>query len=204
MELGVHAAIDCQVRAGDVRRFRSGDECHHRGDLVNSAIAVECRGGLLRDRPIARGGIQISFDRTRLDVVDRDAPAPDFSGQRLSEHLHGPLRGRVGHKPGHQDSLAHGQADHDDATAVPHVFQRRLRRDKYAADVDSNHAVHLFRRGLLDTLRNGRVGIVHQHIQSPESRDGVFDRGLDGVGVGGIRLNCDRLSAGAFNLQWLL
>src|SRR6476646_1221696 len=56
-DLRVHAAIDCQVRAGDVRRFRSGDECHHRGDFISTAITVESRGGLLRDRPIARGGI---------------------------------------------------------------------------------------------------------------------------------------------------
>src|SRR5947209_18435516 len=46
--LGVHAAIDCQVRAGDVGRLRSGDECHHRGYLVSTAITVECRGSLLR------------------------------------------------------------------------------------------------------------------------------------------------------------
>ena len=45
------------------------------------AVAVECGGGLLRHRPIARGGIQIRVDRTRLNVVDRDAPAPDLSGQ---------------------------------------------------------------------------------------------------------------------------
>src|SRR6267142_5496986 len=45
---GVHAAIDCQVRAGDVRRIRTGDERHHRGDIVHMAIAVECSRGLLR------------------------------------------------------------------------------------------------------------------------------------------------------------
>src|SRR5580698_9557165 len=99
-ELGVHAAIDCQVRAGDVGRFRSGDECHHRGDLVNLAITVECGGGLLWHRPIARGGIQFGVNWTWLHVVDRDAAAPDFSGQRLSEHLDRSLGARVGHKPG--------------------------------------------------------------------------------------------------------
>src|SRR6266850_2703963 len=196
---GIHSAIHGKIRPGHVRRLRTGDERHHRSDFIDAPVAVECRGGLLRYRPLARGGIQIRIDRTRLYVVDRDAPAPDLSGQRLSKYLHGSLRGRVGHKPGHQDTLAHARADHDDATAALHVLQRRLRRDEYAADVDVDHAVHLFQRGLLELLRNGRAGIVHQYIQSAEGRDGLFDRGLNGVGVGSLRLNRDRPSAGAFN-----
>jgi hypothetical protein len=55
--LGVHSAIDCQVRASDVRSFWTGDECHHRGDIVHMPIAVECGDSLLRDRPITRGGV---------------------------------------------------------------------------------------------------------------------------------------------------
>jgi hypothetical protein len=68
------------------------------------------------------------------------------------------------------------------------------------ADVDVNHAVHLLERGLLERFRNGRAGIVHQNIQPTEGRDGLFDRSLNRVGIGGIRLNCDGLSARAFNL----
>src|SRR6267143_3980598 len=92
---GVHSAIDRKIRPGNVRGLRTGDERHHRGDLINMPIAVERCGGLLRYRPIARRGIQIRVDRTWLDVVDRDAPAPDLSGQALSKELNGPLRGRV-------------------------------------------------------------------------------------------------------------
>jgi hypothetical protein len=33
-----------------------------------------------------------------------------------------------------------------------------------------------------------------------EFRDGLFDRGRDGVGIGAIRLNRDGFSAGALNL----
>jgi hypothetical protein len=72
--LGVHSAIDCQVRASDVRRFRTGDECHHCGDIVNMSIAVECGGGLLWHRPITGGGVQIRIDGAGLDIIDRDAP----------------------------------------------------------------------------------------------------------------------------------
>src|SRR5258708_25832671 len=86
---GVHAAIDGQVRAGDVRCIRTGDEGHHRGDIVNMAIAVECGGGLLRHRPVARRGAQFPADRAPPHLVDRDAPAPDFPAQRLTEHLDG-------------------------------------------------------------------------------------------------------------------
>src|SRR6202521_275001 len=104
---GIHPTINGKIRPGNVRGLRTGDERHRGGDLVNTPIAVERRGGLLRHCPIARRGIQIRVDRTRLDVVDRDASAPDLSSQRLSEHLHGSLRARVRHKPGRRDTLAH-------------------------------------------------------------------------------------------------
>src|SRR5437867_4334256 len=197
---GIHSAIHGKIRPGNVRGLRTGDKRHQRSDLINVSVAVECCGGLLRCRPIARGGIQIRVDRTRLHVVDRDAPAPELSGQPLSKYLHGSLRGRVGHKPGDQDTLTHGRADHNDATATLHVLQRRLRRDEYAADVDVDHAIHLLERGLLERFRNGCAGIVHKDVEPAECRHCLFDRGFDGAGISGVRLNCDRLSASAFNL----
>src|SRR5258708_37626915 len=83
--LGVHSAIDCQVRASDVRRFRTGDECHHRGDIVNMSIAVECGDGLLWHRPITCGGGQIPIDGGRPDIIDSKSAAshpswPTFCG----------------------------------------------------------------------------------------------------------------------------
>src|SRR5258708_30876059 len=116
--LGVHSAINSQVSSGDVRRFRTGDEHHHRGDLLNASIAVERRGGLLRYRPITRGRIQIRVDRTRLHVVDRDAPTPDLSGESLGKHLYGALRGRVGHKPRSSSALAHARTNIDDSSTI--------------------------------------------------------------------------------------
>ena len=80
------------------------------------------------------------------------------------------------------------------------MLQRRLRRDEHAADVDVDHAIHLFQRRLLELLRNGGAGVVHEHIESAERRNGLFDRGFDGFGIGGVSLNRDRLSADAFNL----
>ena len=78
--LGVHSAIHGKIRPGNVRGLWTGDKRYHCGDLLNAPVAVECCGCLLRPRPIARGGIQIRVDRTRLDVVDSNAPAPDLSG----------------------------------------------------------------------------------------------------------------------------
>ena len=74
---GIHPAINGEIRAGNVRGLRTGDERHQRGDLINMPIAVERCGGLLRHRPIARRGIQIRVDRTWLNVIDRDTPALD-------------------------------------------------------------------------------------------------------------------------------
>src|SRR5437867_10370775 len=138
---GIHPAINGEIRAGNVRGLRTGDERHQRGDLINMPIAVERCGGLLRHRPIARRWIQIRVDRTWLDVIDGDTSARDFSGQPLTEHLHGALRGRVGYQPRHQDTFTHGRADHDDATARLHVLERCLRRDQRPADVDVDHAI---------------------------------------------------------------
>jgi hypothetical protein len=80
------------------------------------------------------------------------------------------------------------------------MLQRRLRRDEHAADVDVEHAIHLFQRCLLKRFRNGRAGIVHQDIESAERGHGFLDSALNSFGIGGIGLNGDRLSAVAFNL----
>src|SRR5258705_8452794 len=112
---GIHSAIHGKIRPGNVRGLRTGDKRHQRSDLINAPEAVECCDSLLRYRPIARGGIQFRVDRTRLDVVDRDAPAPHLSGQAPRKHLHGSPCSRVGHKPPHPDTLAHARAHHDDA-----------------------------------------------------------------------------------------
>src|SRR6266850_7178126 len=100
VDSGIHSAIHSKIRAGNVRGLRTGDKRHQRGNLFNMSIAVERCNGLLRHRPLARGGIQIRVDGTRLDIVDCDAPAPPLSGQPRSEHLDRSLRGRVGHEAG--------------------------------------------------------------------------------------------------------
>src|SRR3984957_9787064 len=96
----IHSAIHGKIRPGNVRGLRTGYKRHQRSDLINAPVAVECCGGFLGQCPIARSGIQLRVDRTRLHVVDRDTPAPDLSGQTLTKYLHRALRGRVRHKPG--------------------------------------------------------------------------------------------------------
>src|SRR6059058_3915554 len=161
---GIHSAIYGKVRPSDARRFRAGDKRDHCSDLINVPEAVERGGGLLRHRPLARGGIQLGVDRTRLHIVDRDAPAPELPGQRLSKYLYGSLRGRVGHKAGHKHTLTHGRTNHNDAAAALHMLQRRLCREEYATDVDVEYAIHLFQRRLLKRFRNGSAGIVYKNV----------------------------------------
>ena len=48
----------------------------------------------------------------------------------------------------------------------------------HAADVDVDHAIHLFQRRLLERFWNGRAGVVHQHIKPAEGRNRLFDRAL--------------------------
>ncbi len=74
-----------------------------------------------------------------------------------------------------------------------------MRRGQYAADVDVDHAIHLCERRFLERFRNGGASIVHKHIKPAESRDRLFDRALDSLDVGGVRLDRLGLSAIAFN-----
>ena len=61
---------------GDVRRFRTRHKCHYRGNILNMPVAAQCRVLNLRRRPLARGsGFRSVSDRTRLNIVDGDAPA---------------------------------------------------------------------------------------------------------------------------------
>src|SRR5258708_32300332 len=104
----MQSAIDGEISAGNVRRLRSGDKRHRRGDLVRTPVTIKRCGGLLRHRPITRGGIQLRVDRTGLHIVDPDVPAPDLSFQPLRGHLDGSLlapvwdkrRGRATFTPG--------------------------------------------------------------------------------------------------------
>src|ERR1700721_786300 len=169
------------------------------GPATNASIAVERCSGLLRHRPITRGGIQIGVDRTWLDVVDRDASAAHFSGERLSEHLDGSLRGGVGHKPGRSTAPASPRTDVDDSATILHVLQRRLGSREDAANVDVDYAVPLFQRRLLERFRNGCAGIVDKHIESAKCGDGLFNSVLDCFRVCSVRLDRDSLSATLFD-----
>src|SRR5260370_27383744 len=54
---------------------------------IHTPVTIKRCGGLLRNGPITRRGIQFRIDRTGPHVVDRDAPAPDLSSPRLIQHL---------------------------------------------------------------------------------------------------------------------
>src|SRR6478736_4108299 len=84
---GIRSAIHGKIRPSDVGRLRAGDERDHGSDLINVPVAAQCGGSLLWRCPIARCGIQLRVNRTRLNVVDRDASAPELSRQRLSKYL---------------------------------------------------------------------------------------------------------------------
>src|SRR5262249_18613661 len=98
-------------------------------------------------------------------IVDRKAARPELTRQSLREHLDGPFGGRVGRHAGDEHALAHARADHDDSPAGLQVLERRLRRDEDAADVDRKDAIEVPESGLLDRHRNGRAGVVHQHVE---------------------------------------
>src|SRR5207244_10604997 len=61
-------------------------------------------------------------------------------------------------------------------------------------------AIHLFERRLFKGFGNGRAGVVHQDVESAERFYCFLDRGFARLGIRGVRLNGDRLSAVAFNL----
>ena len=66
--------------------------------------------------------------------------------------------------PGKKDSLAQARANHDDSPAALDMFERGLSRYEGTTDVDRKHAVKIGKRRLFDFHRNGRAGVVHQHV----------------------------------------
>src|ERR1700726_27394 len=117
----IRSAIHSKTGPSDVGRLRPGDKRDQRSDLVDGAVAIQRSVCLLRGCPFAGSGIQICVDRTRLNVVDCDAPAPELSGQRLTKYLYGSLCRRVGHEARRHDTLAQTGTDRDDATATLHM-----------------------------------------------------------------------------------
>ena len=71
LRLSVGAAVDSQVRAGNIRRLRTSHKRDQRGDFVNRSVAVERCVGLLGHSPFASGGIQIRVDGILLTVMPR-------------------------------------------------------------------------------------------------------------------------------------
>jgi len=53
-----------------------------------------------------------------------------------------------------------------------------LRRDEHTADVDVDHAIHLFPALSLKRFRNGSAGIVYQNVEVAKGRDGLLDGGF--------------------------
>ena len=76
------------------------------------------------------------------------------------------------------------------------MFQRGLRGDEDAADVDVDDAVEFIERGFFERLGDGRAGVVDEDVEPAEVGDGLVDGGFTAVGIGGVGLNGDRLSAG--------
>src|ERR1700745_3429496 len=116
--LGIRSAVYGKIGPSDVGRLRTRDKRDHGSDLINVTVAAECGGGLLWRCPLARRGVQLRVDRTWLNVVDRDATAPELSRQCLRKYSYRPLRGRVGDEAGRHNTLTHAGTDHDDATAI--------------------------------------------------------------------------------------
>ena len=105
----------------------------------------------------------------------------------------------VGGQPGSHVFLPDAGADHDNAAVVIHVFESRLGRDHQATEVEVDHLIHLFERGLLERLGDGGACVVHEDIEPAEGGDGLFDGGVDGFGVGCVCLDGECFSAIAFD-----
>src|SRR5258705_8007095 len=73
---GIHSAIHSKIRPGNVRRFRTSDECHHRGDLVNLAITPESCARLFPHPPIGPAGSAIPAQPARTRPAPRTSPPP--------------------------------------------------------------------------------------------------------------------------------
>jgi hypothetical protein len=127
------------------------------------------QGALLVGRLVRQPGIDHGGD----DAVDEHARARELLAHRLRERDHAGLRGRVrGHV--RVALLAGDRGDVDDAPAGPlqHVRHARPRAVEDAVEVHLHDAPPLVGR-VLDERRGraGDAGVVHEHVDLPESGD---------------------------------
>jgi len=173
-----------------------------RGDLIHTTVRgrVTWRfAGLVP--PIRPRTDSIRVDRYQgVHVVDRIARLPISRATAQSEHLDGSLRDpRMGTSQARERSRQ-GRNDHADAT--PPLWSARLRRDVNALDVDG------ITRPSLPAVRSSiRFGVAVRRCSpsNPVDRSGEGSCRmlllLHRVGIGGVRMNCDRLSAGVQSLD---
>src|ERR1700761_5808327 len=205
----VHAAVDVQLRSGDVAGLARGQERHRLRDLLGLAEAAQ------RDLRQQRGFLRlgqalghVGLDEARRDAVDGDVAAAQLARQRARHARHAGLgRGVVGLAG--VAAGAHDRGDVDDAAeALLHHRAHDLAR--HAEDRLQVGVVHRVPVGVLHA--HGEVvardaGVVDQHVHAAVFLDdavdqrrharGVVDVELDtlAAGVSGQRLG-DRLRAG--------
>jgi hypothetical protein len=79
------------------------------------------------------------------------------------------------------------------------MFERCLSSNERTADVDRKNAIEVRKFRLFDWTRNDRASVVHQYVKPAKCFDRSFDSVSACVGVGGVRLDSDRLSAVVFD-----
>src|SRR6266436_6012131 len=193
------ASIGEQARAGDVAGFGTRQVGDKAGDLIGIAIALKRCDGNQRLREVAVCRIQVSINRTGLDVVNGDAARAEVPGKSLRETRDRSLRKRIDRTAGEGHALAVGTANVNDTAAFAQMPRGFLCRNEQPTHIDGDQLLEIFKRELLNGREDTGARVVHENINGPEGPYRFGNRQPDGFGVGGIRLDRQSSSARCFN-----
>src|SRR5690349_11537524 len=142
--LGVEAAVDRERRAGDVGCRRACEEGNSRCDLLRLAITSERGGRRLGSREVSIAcRVHIGIDRSRLHVVDGDAPWAEIAGPAARITENGGFRCAVVAYSRKGRALADDRADRDDAAAFAHKGRCGPYSGGDAPDIDGKEMIEL-------------------------------------------------------------
>mmetsp|Transcript_4741 Transcript_4741/g.12166 ORF Transcript_4741/g.12166 Transcript_4741/m.12166 type:complete len:339 (+) Transcript_4741:113-1129(+) len=143
----------------------------------------------------------VGFDESRTDGVDGDAPGGELLGVRHGHRDDSSLGGGVVGLPGVSD-LPDDRGDVDDAAgALLHgELEEGLRAVEDAAEVDVDDGLPRVGLHSHDEAVAGDSGVVDQYVDGSEGLDGFGEELLDRVGIGGIGLDGNGVTAGGLDL----
>ena len=185
-----HAAVHDVARAGHVGGLVGAEPGDESGHFLGFSGPAERHLGV--ERP---GVLNVSSrrDHAGRDRVDADLVLGQLEREPSGEHAERGLGGGVDGEVGARNVLVHG-GDVDDRAAVAHSSRGSLCEQEARADVDREGEVEVGGGEVEERFRGHDAGVLDEHVDAAELRDGLGDEALRPVGVGQVAVDPQAIS----------